>query len=46
MKENLLLLRGLWNLEERDSQAYDCIIKNVHIDKLDEIVNKIQQRIS
>ena len=46
MKENLLLLRGLWNLEERDLQAYDCSIKNLYIDKLDEIVNKIQQRIS
>ena len=46
MKENLPLLRGLWNLEERDLQAYDCSIKNLYIDKLDEIVNKIQQRIS
>ena len=46
MKENLLLLRGLWNLEERDLQAYDGSIKNLYIDKLDEIVNKIQQRIS
>ena len=38
MKENLLLLKDMWNLKEYLKES--SISKNVYINKLDDIVNK------
>ena len=39
-KENLLLLKVYQNLKKQNLYVYDFNIKNVYIDKLDDIANK------